>query len=81
MLKAHQLTKAYGLEPILKDVSFSLTAGHRAGFVGPNGCGKSTLLRLEASLELPDAGSVQHTPAGLRLGYLAQGLQFGRQPF
>ncbi len=76
MLIAHHLTKAYGLEPILADVSLSLTGGDRAGLVGPNGSGKTTLLRLLAGVERPDAGSVHTTPASLRLGYLPQGLPF-----
>ncbi|KAF3099928.1 Iron-sulfur clusters transporter atm1, mitochondrial, variant 2 [Orbilia oligospora] len=32
--------------PILKDVSFTIPAGHKVAFVGPSGCGKSTILRL-----------------------------------
>ncbi|MCA9992138.1 MAG: ATP-binding cassette domain-containing protein, partial [Anaerolineales bacterium] len=42
-LTAHQLTKAYHLTPILKDVSFSVNRGERAALIGPNGCGKTTL--------------------------------------
>jgi ATP-binding cassette, subfamily F, member 3 len=76
MLKVNQLSKAYGLDPILKKVSFSLNAGERAGLVGPNGSGKTTALRIIAGLESVDGGSVQLTPASLRLGYLAQGLTF-----
>ncbi|KAK6357261.1 Iron-sulfur clusters transporter atm1, mitochondrial [Orbilia javanica] len=32
--------------PILKNVSFTIPAGHKIAFVGPSGCGKSTILRL-----------------------------------
>jgi ATP-binding cassette, subfamily F, member 3 len=76
MLIAHHLTKSYGLDPVLADVSLSLTSGDRAGLVGPNGSGKTTLLRILAGVERPDAGSVHTTPASLRLGYLQQGLPF-----
>jgi ATP-binding cassette subfamily F protein 3 len=76
MLKVNQLSKAYGLDPILQKVSFSLNAGERAGLVGPNGSGKTTVLRIVAGLEAADSGSVQLTPASLRLGYLPQGLTF-----
>jgi ATP-binding cassette, subfamily F, member 3 len=76
MLKSNQITKSYGREPVLSAVSFSLGPGERAGLVGPNGSGKTTLLRILAGAEQPEAGTVLYTPASLRLGYLAQGLEF-----
>jgi energy-coupling factor transporter ATP-binding protein EcfA2 len=74
MLTAHHITKSYGIQPILQDVSFSINPGDRLGLIGPNGCGKSTLLRILIGQEGPDSGSVAHTRPGLRIGYLAQGL-------
>ena len=76
MLKVNQVSKSYGLEAVLSGVSFSLRPGERVGLVGPNGSGKTTLLRIAAGLEVPDGGSVQRTPASLRVGYLPQGLAF-----
>src|SRR5205085_6867465 len=76
MLNLNQVSKSYGLESVLSGVTFSLTAGERVGLVGPNGSGKSTLLRIAAGLEAPSGGSVQRTPASLRVGYLPQGLAF-----
>jgi ATP-binding cassette, subfamily F, member 3 len=75
MLTVNHLSKSYGLEPILKDISFSLNPGERLGLVGPNGCGKTTLLRLLAGEARPDQGSFHFSPPDLRLGYLPQGLQ------
>ncbi len=75
MLTAHHLTKSYGIQPILQDISFSVSSGERIGLIGPNGCGKSTLMRILANLEKPDAGTVAHTRPALRIGYLAQGLE------
>ncbi len=73
MLTAHNLSKAYGLSPILKNITFSVNVGERVGLIGPNGCGKSTLMRLLTGEEQPDSGQITHNPPNLRVGYLAQG--------
>jgi ATPase subunit of ABC transporter with duplicated ATPase domains len=75
MLTAHNLSKAFGLTPILKNITFSVNAGDRVGLVGPNGCGKTTLLRLLIDEERPDSGHVALTPSNLQIGYLAQGFE------
>ena len=75
-LTAHHLSKSFGVQVVLDDVSFSLNPGERAGLVGPNGCGKTTVLRILVGLDKPDAGNVQLTPADLRVGYLPQGFEF-----
>lgn len=74
MLTAHHLYKAYNLNTILDNVSFSINPGQRIGLVGPNGCGKTTLLRILASIEQPDKGYVARNPGNLRIGYLPQGM-------
>jgi ATP-binding cassette subfamily F protein 3 len=76
MLTAHHISKSYGIQPILTDISFSISAGERSGLIGPNGCGKTTLLRILAGRDKPDRGTITHTRSGLRIGYLAQGLEF-----
>ncbi len=74
MLSAHHINKTYGIHTVLHDITFSISAGERLGLIGPNGCGKSTLLRILAGQEEPDSGLVARTRPGLRIGYLAQGL-------
>ena len=76
MLTAHHIYKTYGIQPILEDISFSLSNSERVGLIGPNGCGKTTLMRILAGLEQPDSGAVVSTRPNLRVGYLAQGMQF-----
>ena len=71
MLKVSGLSKSYETQEILRDMSFVLNGGEKAGLVGPNGSGKSTLLRTISGLEHPDAGSVWLDP-GDSVGYLPQ---------
>ena len=76
MLSVQNLSKSYGLNTVLKNISFCLNWGERAALVGPNGCGKSTLMSIIARQETPDIGHVAFTPADLRVGYLQQGIRF-----
>lgn len=76
MFTVQNLTKSYGLNPVLKKITFSLYQGERAALVGPNGCGKSTLMNIIAGEEKPDSGHVAMTPSTLRIGYLKQGISF-----
>src|SRR5687767_3105837 len=75
MLSIHSLHKNYGIQPILQNVSFNISAGERIGLIGPNGSGKTTLMRILAGLEKPDSGIVTSTRPSLRIGYLAQGME------
>ncbi|MCB2214105.1 ATP-binding cassette domain-containing protein [bacterium] len=76
MFTVQNLSKSYGLNPVLKDISFSLNRGERAALVGPNGCGKSTLMDIIAGVTRADRGTVTTVPKHLRLGYLRQGIVF-----
>jgi ATPase subunit of ABC transporter with duplicated ATPase domains len=71
-LVAAGVSKSYGAEVVLRDVSLVVAPRARIGLVGPNGAGKSTLLRLLAGLDEPDAGRIRRTPPSLTTGYLAQ---------
>ncbi len=79
VLKVHSINKSYGLNPVLKKITFSLNQGKRAALVGPNGCGKSTLLDIIAKRTSPDSGHVAYTPRSLRIGYLPQGMTFNHE--
>ena len=76
MFTVHHLSKSYGLNPVLRNINFSLNKGERAALVGPNGCGKSTLLNIIAGTEQADSGHVSYHSANLRIGYLRQGIEF-----
>ena len=74
MLSIHQLNKSFGIQPILQDITFNISAGERVGLIGPNGSGKTTLMRILAGIDSPDSGTVASTRVRLRIGYLAQGM-------
>ena len=76
MLTAHHLNKSYGIQPILQDISINISNNERVGLIGPNGCGKTTLMRILTGIEQPDSGTVLWTRPNLRIGYLAQGMEF-----
>jgi ABC-type Fe3+/spermidine/putrescine transport system ATPase subunit len=52
------VSRSYGNEAALTDVSLTLVRGQHTACVGPSGGGKSTLLRLLAGLDAPSVGSV-----------------------
>jgi multiple sugar transport system ATP-binding protein len=53
-----RVTKHFGGELAVDDVSFEAPSGGFCVLLGPSGCGKSTVLRLVAGLERPDAGEI-----------------------
>ena len=59
------LTKRYGSQTVVDDVSFSVRTGAVTGFLGPNGAGKTTTLRCLLGLARANAGSA--TDPGLVL--------------
>jgi ABC-type multidrug transport system ATPase subunit len=59
LLEFEHVSKAFGHQPALADVSFHLARGEIVGFAGPNGAGKSTTLRILVGLLRPDSGTVR----------------------
>lgn len=57
-LSVKNLSKFYGRQQVLNDLSFSLEAGEIVGFIGPNGSGKSTTMKCIANLVFPDSGEI-----------------------
>lgn len=57
MITAAGLSKRYGPDVVVDDVSFTCEPGTITGFLGPNGAGKSTTLRMITGLIEPDSGS------------------------
>jgi ABC-2 type transport system ATP-binding protein len=53
------LTKVYGQQTALNDISFSLEAGEIVGFLGPNGAGKSSTMKIATCFLPPTSGQVK----------------------
>jgi ATP-binding cassette subfamily B protein len=60
------VTFAYGIDPVLTDVTLHVDAGERIALVGPTGAGKSTLAKLVARFYDPREGSVRVDGVDLR---------------
>ncbi len=58
IIETHALTKAYGLQPVLRKIDLGIERGEFVALLGANGSGKSTLLRLLCALTKPTAGSI-----------------------
>ena len=60
------VTKSYGHQKALDDVSFTIPAGEIVGFIGPNGAGKSTMMKIITGFFSADSGNV--AVCGLQAG-------------
>ena len=72
LLEIRNLTKRYGENTVLRDLSFTVRRGEGIVVLGPSGCGKSTLLRCINALEPIQGGEIllggeviDRSPAGL----------------
>jgi branched-chain amino acid transport system ATP-binding protein len=59
MLSAQSLTKSFGGNRAVDDVSFTLKDGTITGLIGPNGAGKTTLFNCVAGLHAPSSGELR----------------------
>ncbi|MBF0278420.1 MAG: sn-glycerol-3-phosphate ABC transporter ATP-binding protein UgpC [SAR324 cluster bacterium] len=57
-LEVKNLSKKFGLTPVLRQVNLQVTEGEFIVLLGPSGCGKSTLLNMIAGLESVDEGEI-----------------------
>ena len=66
LLEVSHITKSYGNNKVLDDVTFNICKGKIVGLLGPNGSGKTTLIKLINDLLKEDSGSIK--VEGLELG-------------
>jgi ATP-binding cassette ChvD family protein len=72
VVKADNVSKAYGDLILMEGMTFSLPPGGIVGVIGPNGAGKTTLFRMITAQEHPDSGTFT-TGETVKLGYVDQG--------
>ena len=81
MIKIERLTKNYGSNCAVDDISFEIGAGETVGFLGPNGAGKSTTMNIltgylsaSAGRVLIDGVDILSDPIGAKkmIGYLPE---------
>ena len=78
ILSAKDLTKTYGVDVILENVSFHINEGDRIGIVGANGAGKTTLLNI-LSGRMPADGGQFYISQNTTIGYLRQKDNFNKE--
>lgn len=58
MIKMNNITKSFGTNEVLKDVSITINDGEIAALIGENGAGKSTLMNILGGVHYMDSGSI-----------------------
>lgn len=58
-VEVKNLTKIFGTQRAVNDISFSVKSGEIVGFLGPNGAGKSTTMKIATCYVPPTSGSVK----------------------
>ena len=58
-IAVHHVSKVFGTQYALDDVSFEIKKGEIVGFLGPNGAGKSTMMKIITSFIPPTKGDVE----------------------
>lgn len=80
-IEIERISKRYGTQQALSDISFSLKKGEIVGFLGPNGAGKSTLMKIICCYLSQDYGNVkvcnldtnvEETLVKSKIGYLPE---------
>jgi ATP-binding cassette ChvD family protein len=66
-----QLSKGFGDNLLMDDLTFKLPPGGIVGVIGPNGAGKTTLFRMITGQEKPDGGAIK-VGESVKLGYVDQ---------
>jgi ABC-2 type transport system ATP-binding protein len=80
IITIENLSKSYGTQPAIRDVSLQVGDGELFGLIGPDGAGKTTLFRILTTLLLPDSGSATVLGLDTERDYRALRRRFGYMP-
>lgn len=70
-INVNKISKSYGFEKVLDELSFDVKTNDRVALIGNNGCGKSTTMKMIYGSEMYDSGSIS-IRNGATVGYLTQ---------
>lgn len=74
IIAGYDLSKSYGTQKVLDQVSISCNAGEICGLLGPNGAGKTTLFKILFGLVTPDSGTVHiNSNSNKKIGGIIEG--------
>jgi ATP-binding cassette subfamily F protein 3 len=71
LVQLNGVSKAFGSQTVLRDVTFQINPSEKVGLIGTNGSGKTTLLKMLSMRAEPDEGVVSRK-SGLQIGTLDQ---------
>jgi sulfate-transporting ATPase len=71
VVEIDEVTKAYGDNILVENMSFSMPPGGIVGIIGPNGAGKTTMFRMITGQDMPDSGSIR-IGESVKLAYVDQ---------
>jgi len=75
LVRFSNVSKNFGAESLIDNVSFTIKKGVLTTLIGPNGAGKTTIAKLMLGLEKPSSGNITIS-SKLKLGYVPQNLDF-----
>ena len=58
IVQLNGVSKSFGSQDVLRDVSFQINPSEKIGLIGANGAGKTTLLKILSGIYEPDSGAL-----------------------
>ena len=71
LVQLNGVSKSFGSQDVLRDVSFQINPSEKIGLIGANGAGKTTLLKMIGRFAEPDSGAITRK-SQLQIGTLDQ---------